>query len=159
VPGNFADRRTRQQPVDVQILLNAVNANTATIAEGYTRALIMDYNRQYAPACAPAQVTPNVAMLYNPGLIGSRYIVTGTLGILLVLNGTLVSAAALIKEKESGTIEQLMMTPAASTEVIVAKIAPLFLLLLGTATIILIVIRLVFEVPMRGSLLLLAGAC
>lgn len=153
LPRNFSDRRARQQQADVQILLNAVNANTATIAEGYTRALISDYNRRNTTARGPApQVVPSVALLYNPGLIGSWFIVTGTMGILLVLNGTLVSAAALIKEKESGTIEQLLMTPASSSEVIVAKIAPLFLLLMGTATLVLLVIRLVFNVPFRGSL-------
>jgi ABC-2 type transport system permease protein len=137
---------------DVQLLLNAVNANTATIAEGYTRAMVAAHNRQ------PPVVSTNVALLYNPGLVGSWFIVTGTFGILLVLNASLVSAAALIKEKESGTVEQLLMTPANSTEVIVAKVAPLFLLLMGMAVLVLIVVKLVFDVPIRGNLLLLAFA-
>jgi ABC-2 type transport system permease protein len=80
------------------------------------------------------------------------------MGILLVLNGTLVSAQALIKEKESGTVEQLLMTPASSTEAIVAKISPLLLLLLGTATLVVIVMKVVFHVPMRGSLMLIGIA-
>lgn len=138
---------------DLQLILNAVNANTATIAEGYTRAIISAYNRQ------PPRVVPHVALLYNPGLVGSWYIVTGTFGILLVLNASLVSAAALIREKETGTVEQLLMTPASSTEVILAKVGPLFVLLMAMATLVMIVVKIVFGIPIRGNLLLLAFAC
>ena len=56
--------------------------------------------------------------------------VTGTFGVLLILNGSLVASTAMIKEREAGTVEQLLMTPAGTTEIIIAKIAPLFLLLL-----------------------------
>jgi ABC-2 type transport system permease protein len=157
IPVDFDQDRVRRQPAEVQLLLNAVNANTATIAEGYTRALIASYNRRALAASTsqPVVVTANVTLLYNPGLVGSWFIVTGTFGILLVLNGSLVAAAALIKEKESGTVEQLLMTPAGATEVIVAKIAPLFLLLLGMTLLVLVVVKLAFDVPMRGNLLLL----
>ncbi len=55
---------------------------------------------------------------------------TGTFGVLLMLNGSLVSSAAMIKEREAGTVEQLLMTPAGTSEIIIAKIAPLFCLLL-----------------------------
>lgn len=159
IPANFNDKQARGDSAPVQLLLNAVNANTATIAEGYTRALISAYNEESGPPRQlQAGVSARVALLYNPGLVGSWFIVTGTLGILLVLNGSLVAAASLIKEKESGTVEQLLMTPAGSTEVITAKIAPLFILLLGMATLVLIVIRLAFHVPFRGSFLLLSVA-
>jgi ABC-2 type transport system permease protein len=159
IPADFDRKRARNQSVQVQLVLNAVNANTATIAEGYTRALISSYNQRHSGDSSKAlPVAPSVALLYNPGLEGSWFIVTGVFGILLVLNGTLVAAAALIREKESGTVEQLLMTPASSTEVIVAKIAPLFLLLMGTATLVMIAIRLVFGVPVRGNPLLLTLA-
>lgn len=158
IPVDFDRKRARSESVQVQLLLNAVNANTATIAEGYTRALISSYNQKHASGVRPAMVSASVALLYNPGLVGSWFIVTGVFGILLVLNGTLVAAAALIREKESGTVEQLLMTPASSTEVIVAKMAPLFLLLMGTATLVMIAIRLVFGVPVQGNLLLLGFA-
>jgi ABC-2 type transport system permease protein len=159
IPADFDDRRARLEAVEVQLLLNAVNANTATIAEGYTRSLIASYNQRHsAGARAPATISASVALIYNPGLAGSWFIVTGVFGILLVLNGTLVAGAALIREKESGTAEQLLMTPASSTEVIIAKIAPLFLLLMAMATLVMVVIRVVFAVPLRGNPLLLAVA-
>ena len=113
-----------------------------------------------APQAARARIVPRVALLYNPGLQNAWFIVTGMIGLLLVLQGSLVSAASLVREKEIGTVEQLLMTPAGNTEIIVAKIAPIFLLLTADIGLALIVGRMVFGVPVRGSLGLLffAGA-
>jgi ABC-2 type transport system permease protein len=80
------------------------------------------------------------------------------LGILLILNGSLVSSASMVKEKEAGTIEQLLMTPAKAGEVITAKMAPLVLLLLGDIALALLLGYVAFGVPVRGSLLLLYSA-
>ena len=73
------------------------------------------------------QVQLQPAFLFNPGLVDSWFIVTGVLGLLLILNSSIVSSAAMVREREAGTIEQLLMSPATTTEIIVAKIAPLFL--------------------------------
>jgi ABC-2 type transport system permease protein len=94
-------------------------------------------------------------VLYNPGLRNSWFIVTGTIGILMVMIGSLVASASMVNEKESGTIEQLLMTPAGSTEIIAAKVAPIMLLLSGDILLAVGVVRVVFELPVRGSLVLL----
>ncbi len=152
IPVSYHRQRAEGRQSHLQLLLNAVNANTATIAEGYTRAIVSSFSGQQ-----PA-IQTRVALLFNPGLVSSWFIVTGVFGVLLVLNGSIVAANSMIKEKEAGTIEQLLMTPASSTEIVAAKIAPLFLLLLGMTTLVLIVTRLAFDVPLRGSLLVLYGA-
>jgi ABC-2 type transport system permease protein len=110
------------------------------------------------PKIGRASIITRIALLFNPGLQNSWFIITGTLGILLVLNGSVVSAASMIKEKEVGTIEQLLMTPATATEITIAKMGPLFLLLLGEVLLGLLVGYVVFGVPVRGSLLLLVFA-
>ena len=99
-------------------------------------------------------VTPRLTLLYNPGLKSAWFITTGMIGLLLVLQGSVVSSASLVREKEIGTVEQLLMTPAESSEIIVAKVAPIFLLLALDIGLALGVARLVFGVPVRGSLLL-----
>lgn len=99
-------------------------------------------------------VSQRVALLYNPGLENSWFIVTGLIGALLVLQGTIVAAASMVREKEVGTVEQLLMTPAGAGEIITAKIAPVFLLLTADIGLTLGVARLVFDMPVRGSLLL-----
>jgi ABC-2 type transport system permease protein len=179
VPYEFARDLRRGTPVDVQILLNAANANTATIAQGYAEGVILSYNQTLAaegirprirtisgasgaPPGHRGVVDTVAAFLYNPGLVNAWFIVTGTFGVLLILNGSLVSATAMVKERERGTVEQLLMTPASTTDIVVAKIAPLFVLLMVMATFAICIMRLFFAVPVRGSLLLLAlsaGLC
>lgn len=171
LPNDFAEKRTRHTTVDVQLLVDAVNANTATIAGGYAARIIASYNQKLAQASAQsnaaseavsmisnpaarASVTPRLTLLYNPGLKSSWFITTGMIGLLLVLQGSVVSSAALVREKEVGTIEQLLMTPAGNSEIIIAKVAPIFLLLSIDIGLALFVAKLAFGVPVRGSLLL-----
>jgi ABC-2 type transport system permease protein len=164
VPWDFARRRARGRPATVQVLVNAVNANTAQIAQGHVEGAIAWFNqragggppREGAPA-VPVEV--RAAFLYNPGLDNTWFTVTGVLGTLIVLNGSLVAAATMIKEKERGTVEQLLMTPASALEIVAAKIVPLFALLMGMTGLALVVARLAFHVPFRGSLLLVLTAC
>jgi ABC-2 type transport system permease protein len=173
IPYDFARDLERGRPVKVQFLLNATNANTAAIAQGYAQGVIQNYNRvllgsglhaQFTqisarPVSRRGQVVLRQAFLYNPGLVTSWFIVTGTFGVLLILNGSLVASTAMIKEREAGTVEQLLMTPADGTEIVIAKLTPLFGLLLLMVLLAMTLIRLVFAVPFRGSLfLVLAGA-
>lgn len=163
IPYHFADRIHRGEQVDVQLLLNAVNANTATIGMGYAQGVLQSYNvalasegmrLRQANLTPPArQIVTRTAFLYNPGLISAWFIVTGTFGVLLILNGSLVASTAMIKEREAGTVEQLLMTPAGTTEIIVAKIAPLFVLMMVMVLLAMGLMRFVFDVPSRGNLL------
>src|SRR5262249_59131380 len=74
-------------------------------------------------------------------------------------NGPLVSAATMIREKERGTVAQLLMTPASAFEIVTAKLVPLFVLLMLMVGLVLTVAGLVFNVPFRGSPALVVGAC
>jgi ABC-2 type transport system permease protein len=181
VPYDYARLRARGRPATVQVLLNAANANTAQIAQGYIEGAVAWLN-QHADGGAPATPRPRAeaspvgpeapppvqprarveirpTFLYNPGLVNTWFIVTGIFGTLIILNGSLVAGATMIREKERGTVEQLLMTPASALEVITAKILPLFVLLMGMVGLVLVVARLVFHVPFRGSLLLMLAAC
>jgi ABC-2 type transport system permease protein len=168
VPYEFAHDLRRGTPVDVQILLNAANANTATIAQGYAEGVIQSYNQTLAaegirpkvrivtaPLDRHGVVSSRTAFLYNPGLVNAWFIVTGTFGVLLILNGSLVASTAMIKERERGTMEQLLMTPASTTDMVIAKIAPVFAMLMIMAVIAIVIMRVFFAVPMHGSLVLL----
>jgi ABC-2 type transport system permease protein len=158
VPYEFARRRARGQPATVQVLLNAANANTAQIAQGYVEGAVASLNRDLRGDRA-APVDLRAAYLYNPGLVNAWFIVTGVFGTLIILNGSLVSAATMIREKERGTVEQLLMTPASALEVVTAKLVPLFLLLMAMVGLVLLIAGLVFHVPFRGNALLVLVAC
>lgn len=170
VPADFATQRARGETAEIQFIVDGVDSNTAGIAGGYATRIIAALNQnialvkraQNASAAAPQarskSVIPRVSLLYNPGLENSWFIVTGMIGMLLVMLGMLVAAAAMVKEKEVGTVEQLLMTPAEGAEIITAKIAPIFLLLSLDIGLSVFVGNAVFGVPVRGSLLLLYGS-
>lgn len=172
IPYDYAKDLDRGQPATVQILLNAMNSNTATIGQGYAQGVIATYNQTLVGSGLHAQfqqiAAPNLARrglvnllpayLYNPGLEPSWFIVTGILGVLLILNGSLISAAALVKEREAGTLEQLLMSPASTTQIIVAKLTPLFVLLCMMGVMAVVVMRVVFNIPFRGNVMLVLGA-
>jgi ABC-2 type transport system permease protein len=167
IPTDFARDLHRGRPTTVQFLLNATNANSAAISQGYAEAVIQDYNAQLQmEGVRPVfrrtsdmgqqhtgQISLHPAFLYNPGLKDSWFITTGVLGLLLILNSSIVASGAMVKEREAGTIEQLLMSPAGTTEIIVAKIAPLFLLLSFMMFIAIFMIKTVFGVPFHGGLL------
>jgi ABC-2 type transport system permease protein len=162
----------RGRPATVQFLLNAMNAYTAQIAQGYAQGVIQAYNQtpgdgaisaaflQTAqPAGGSGIVELHPAYLYNPGLRDSWFIVTGVFGLLLILNSSLVAAGAMVKEREAGTIEQLLMSPASTSEIIFAKVLPLFVLLFLMSLLAVAVMKIVFGVPFHGNLpLVLCGA-
>ena len=150
IPPDFADRLANHQSVDVQVLVDGVDANTAGIASGYLEQIVNHYGRGLVGArVLPAQVA--VRFLYNPGLISSWFFVPGVMGVVLTLTGSLVSSSAIIREKDAGTLEQLLMTPAMGWEVLVAKIVPLFVLLMGDVLLASALGRLVFNLPFRGN--------
>jgi len=172
IPYDYARDLQRGRPVTVQVLLNAMNSNTATIGQGYAQGVIASYNQtltgeglhaQFQQIAAPTvsrrgSVLLDPAYLYNPGLEPTWFIVTGILGVLLILNGSLISAAAIVKEREAGTLEQLLMSPASTTQIIVAKLFPLFALLCIMGLWALGIMRIVFGIPFRGDVLLVMGA-
>jgi ABC-2 type transport system permease protein len=171
IPYDYARDLQRGRPATVQFLLNAMNANTAAIAQGYAEGVLATYNTgldgQGIHANFVQTAAPNLSRrglvlltstyLFNPGLVSSWFIVTGVFGLLLILNGSIVASAAMVKERERGTIEQLLMSPASTSEIIIAKIAPLFILLCLMVVFAIGVMQAVFGVPFHGGLLLILG--
>jgi ABC-2 type transport system permease protein len=172
IPYDYARDLQRGRPTTVQVLFNAMNSNTATIGQGYAQGVIASYNQTLMGEGIHARfqeiAAPNVsrlgavllhpAYLYNPGLEPTWFIVTGVLGVLLILNGSLISAAAIVKEREAGTLEQLLMSPASTAQIIIAKLFPLFVLLCMMGTMAIIIMRVVFGIPFRGNVLLVMAA-
>jgi ABC-2 type transport system permease protein len=175
IPYDFARQLRRGHAPTVQVLVNAVNANTAALGAGYVAGIVQSYNQGLAAAgirpplwavqAAPTAPTPPAAsgirgqallmpaFLFNPGLVTSWFVVTGLFGMLLIMNGSIIASTTMVKEREAGTLEQLLMTPASTSEIIVAKIAPPFVLLCGMTLMAIAIIRFVFGVPFRGNVL------
>lgn len=158
VPFDYAEQRARGRTVDIQLLVDGVNSNTASVASGYVSRIVASMNARLVPVAHSGSAEARVTVLYNPGLRSSWFIVTGIIGMLLVMLGSLAAAAAMVHEKETGTVEQLLMTPASATDVILAKVAPVYVLLTLDIGLALLAGYLAFGLPMRGSLVLLFAA-
>lgn len=173
VPRDYADALQRGRPARVQIIVDAVNANTAVIVRGYLARTMADYNdrliagrtvtasfaAQPTTASAPRfDVGTAAIVLYNPGLRSAWFAVTGVMSLLIFINGALVASAVTVREKEIGTIEQLLIGPAQTTEILLAKTTPVVVLLMADLLLALFLSWLVFGLPLRGSLLLLLAA-
>src|SRR5215831_11537264 len=178
VPVDFSRSLNRGQTSAVQVVIDAVDANTAQIAQGYMEMALQNYNSEVGatpsvgtrhmlslisashPAAPPGAPDVQSAYLYNPGLVTSWHYVTGVMSIIMFINASLVASALAVKEKEIGTIEQLLMTPAQTGEMLLAKTTPVFVLMIVVLFLSLVVGMLVFGLPVRGDLWLfgLAGA-
>jgi drug efflux transport system permease protein len=176
IPADFSRTLGRGQRADVQVVIDAVDANTAQIAQGYLAMALQDYNSEITSAQtvgvrrrlalmrashpAPLPGVPEVrpAYLYNPGLVTSWHYVTGVMSIIMFINASLVASALAVKEKETGTIEQLLMTPAQTGEMLLAKTIPVFVLMMVVLFVSLATGMLVFGLPTRGALWLFAVA-
>lgn len=174
IPAEFRRDLEKGRQANVQFVLNAMDANTATVAKAYAEGVVSAFGKgvrgpgvhvrfdEAAPGAVarPGGVELQPSFLYNPGLFAAWFTVTGVLGLLCIVNGSLVASEALVKEREAGTIEQLLMSPATTSEIVVAKITPLFASLCAMVVILVVGIgRLVFGVPFNGSVFLVfAGA-
>ena len=166
IPYDYARDLHRGRSTTVQFLLNATNANTATISQAYAEGIIQTYNAGLQsmgihPSLKQVtayqisrrgQVQLMPAFIYNPGLIDSWFIATGVFGLLLIMNSSLVASAAMVRERETGTMEQLLMSPASTTEIIIAKIVPLFALLCIMMLMCVATLKIAFHIPFHGSL-------
>ncbi|BAY10767.1 ABC transporter permease [Calothrix sp. NIES-2098] len=151
IPPDFKRNLSEDKSGEVQILIDAVDANTAGIAQGYLNQMINQFSRRLSSNQAAPLISPQTTFLYNPGLRSSWFFIPGVLGLVLTLISSLVSSVTVVREKDTGTLEQLLMTPAEAWEILLAKIVPLFVLLMGDVILALSIGRLVFSVPFRGN--------
>jgi len=154
IPPAFRRAISQGKTAEIQVFIDGVDANTAGIASGYINQILRQYNFSLAGVTPTPLVKPEVIFLYNPGLISSWFFVPGVMGFVLTLIGSLVSAVTVVREKDTGTLEQLLMTPAEAWEILLAKVVPLFVLLMGDVFLALSLGRIVFGLPFRGNLLL-----
>ncbi|HEY6208725.1 MAG TPA: ABC transporter permease [Gemmatimonadales bacterium] len=158
VPYDYARLLGRGTTATVQVIVDAADplASQAAISAAASMAEVRNLlilARQAGRASVPleARVRPR----YNPGLRSPNYIVPGLVGVILTITMVLVTAMAIVRERERGTLEQLIVTPITKTELMLGKIAPYVGVGLIQMTAVLVLGRYVFDVPLTGNVLLL----
>jgi ABC-2 type transport system permease protein len=150
----FAERLARGLPAQVLIVSDATEPNTGSIVQAYAAAVIQTYEREQSRASG-IQIVPNVRMRFNPTRESSNLFVPGLMAFVLTIISSLMTAISLTREKESGTMEALLVSPLRPWQIIVGKVIPY--LVVGFISVVGVVIeaRLIFDVPLRGSVVLL----
>jgi ABC-2 type transport system permease protein len=168
VNAGFSEQLRKGQTAHVQVILDASNSNTALVSLGYVNQIAskfaQDYQSEMLDRTSPAimRQIPSIVLerqpWFNPDLRSQWYFVPGVMGNLITLVIVLLTAFAVVREREIGTLEQIMVTPIGQAEFILGKTIPFFLIGLFDAALITAVGTFWFRVPLRGSLLvLLAG--
>jgi ABC-type multidrug transport system permease subunit len=158
IPRDFESSIVRTGVGPVELSLNAEKGSAAGIVQAYATNIVTAYAVELAPPGAtPARIDLRTRSWYNPTLNYPHYMVPGILVFLVTLIGTLLTAQNIAREKELGTLEQLNVTPITRGQFIGGKLLPFWVLGLIDLTLGLIVGKLVFGLPIRGSVLLLFG--
>ena len=154
---DFAQRLEREGKANVQVIADASDPNTAQMLYNYTNGIIQDYTKKkYAGFTIPVQIKSEVRMLYNESMVSAFMFVPGTMALILMLISAMMTSITIAREKEMGTMEILLVSPVKVTHIIMGKVAPYLLLSILDAIVVVLLGNVVFGVPIRGSLLLLA---
>jgi ABC-2 type transport system permease protein len=158
IPRGYGERIRAGRPTTVQVVADGTDANSTNVALGYAGTLISAYARELAsPSGQPSAplVSADVRVWFNPQLESKDFMIPGILALLLLVVTTNLSSMSIVREKELGTLEQLNVTPIARWELIVGKMVPYALIGMVDVLLVVLVALLWFEVPFRGSFLLL----
>lgn len=156
--GNFDEQLLSGATAPIGVFVNGVDANTARLVQGYVQGAwttwLWDYARSRGRALAlPVKLDERI--WFNPGLRSRDYLVPGLVAVIMTLIGALLTALVVAREWERGTMEALMVTPVTIREILLGKLIPYFVLGMGGLLFSVAMAVWVFEVPLRGSLLLL----
>lgn len=171
---DFERHLRRDEPAPVQILVDGANSNTASLLSGYIATAIGDYGGKVmaeqqnmlimsrSPASPPNLVAPNLAwrprVWFNPDLKSRNYFIPGVVVNIIMIVTLALTAQAIVREKELGTMEQLLVTPIRPVEIILGKTLPFAAIGLFDVVLVISAALMIFRVPLHGSLLLLLGS-
>jgi ABC-2 type transport system permease protein len=160
VPSGYGERLQSSRPVMLQVVADGTDANSTNVAMGYARALVSGYAQELVAAAGRAPAVPvsvEIRIWFNPRLESRDFMIPGIVALLLLVVTSNLSAMAIVREKEVGTLEQLNVTPLARWELIAGKLLPYALIGVVDVILVLVVAIYWFEIPMRGSIPLLFG--
>jgi len=159
IPHNFNDDMLHFNKAQVQVIADASDPNTATTLTNYVTNIVQDFQSSLTPnKKIPYRIVPQIRMLYNPELKGAPNFVPGVMALVLMLVCTMMTSIAIVREKELGTMEILLVSPFKPIYVIIAKAIPYLLLSIVNLIIILLLSVFLLDLPIKGSVFLLFGA-
>lgn len=155
-PPDFAKELEQNGNPAVQLIIDASEPNLANMILGYSSSIINDYVKQKIPyGPSTPYVEPEISLRYNPEMKSVFMYVPGLMSVILLLVTAMMTSISITREKETGTMEILLVSPLSPFQIIIGKVIPYLFLSLLDMTIILLLAKYVFIIPIKGSLILL----
>jgi ABC-2 type transport system permease protein len=151
----FNEKLYHTGEASVQLIADATDPNQGTVATSYASGIIADYQQellQTLPAFGGV-IVPEIRMLYNPEMRSSYNFVPGLMGLVFILICAMMTSIAIVREKETGTMEVLLASPIKPIYIVISKMVPYFLISWFTLIIILLMSVFVLKVPISGNLI------
>jgi len=155
LPADVERRLGRGDSLPLQLLTDGSDPNTGGIMQGYASAIIDRWYRDAVPGREGLRIEPRSRMRYNPTLESAHLFVPGLVAFVLTIISALMTAISICREKETGTMEMLLVSPIRPTAIVAGKVMPYIVLGFVSVVLVLVAARIVFGVPLRGSLVLL----
>ncbi len=165
IPPKFSADVLARRTARLQLVADGSDANSSNIAIGYASMVVNDYSQgilldmvEKTPmAVKPARVLPQVRVWYNESLTSRNFMVPGVVALVLMIVTLTLTSMAVVREKEIGTMEQLLVTPIKPYQIIIGKLIPYALVGMVDVTLVLLFAVYWFDVPMRGNVFLVYG--
>ncbi|MEO7795587.1 MAG: ABC transporter permease [Thermoanaerobaculia bacterium] len=164
IPPDYARRRLARESAEVLVLIDGSDSSIASQALSAATGLALSRSLEELMRAATAgsgradpPLVPHPVMLFNPDSRSANLLIPGLVAILLTFSGTLLASFSIVRERERGTLEQLMVTPVSPVAVVVGKLVPYLVLAFLQLLLVLGLMTFVFRVPIHGSLALLLG--
>lgn len=159
-PAGFQESLGHENAAPIQIIADATDPNVANTLTNYASSIILDFQADLMDrAAAPMTIKTEMRMLYNPQLKGSYNFVPGVMAMVLMLVCAMMTSISIVREKELGTMEIILVSPIVPIRVVIAKMVPYFLLSAVNIASILMLSVFVLDVPIQGNLILLVSEC
>lgn len=154
IPTGFTRDVAAGNGATVQAVIDGSDSTLAQTAQGYVEFLVGAVGGRLAATPTPS-VQPRVQVLYNPELASDKFLLPGLMGFILMISSTLATALSVVKERETGTMEQLLVSPLSPTDVVLGKALPYGVIAVMAGVALLATARLVFDLRIRGNPFLL----
>jgi len=155
LPTDVERRLGRGDSLQVQLITDGSDPNTGGIMQGYAGAVVDRWYRDAVPVRRALRIDTQARMRYNPTLESAHLFVPGLVAFVLTIVSALMTAISITREKETGTMEMLLVSPIRPVAIVAGKVIPYIVLGFVSVVLVLVASRTVFGVPLRGSLLLL----
>lgn len=159
LPQDVERRLGRGDSLPIQLLTDGSDPNTGGIMQGYATAVVQRWYDDASPAGGGFRIVSASRLRYNPTLESSHLFVPGLVAFVLTIMSAMMTAISITREKETGTMEMLLVSPIRPAAIVAGKVTPYIVLGFLSVLLVLIAARMVFQVPLRGSLALLLAEC